>query len=140
MVRTRAVTRICPLSAAATRRAASTTGVPKTSPSSKATSPMARPTRNAIGTGADRDWCSVASWAATAAARAATADGKVAMTPSPVFFTSDPPWAATTSRRRAKCSPRSSSKAASPRRTMSSVEPTRSVKSTASTPLARLGS
>jgi hypothetical protein len=64
---------------------------------------------------------------ATAHSMASTALAKLAITPSPVFFTSVPSWAASAVRSAAKCRRRSSSHCDSPSRCSSSVEPTMSV-------------
>jgi hypothetical protein len=90
-VGTTAVARIWPGRAAATRRAASTTGVPKTSSSSKLTSPKARPTRMTSGTPARRACPSTACYIAMAQATASAAAPKMASTPSPSVFTCFPP-------------------------------------------------
>ena len=58
---------------------------------------------------------------------ASTALANVAINPSPVFFTSVPEWAASTSRRAVKCARRVASHFASPSRDSRSVEPTMSV-------------
>ena len=59
---------------------------------------------------------------------ASNALANATMRPSPMFFTSSPPRAATASRSRRKCVRRTSSLASSPSRVKSSVDPTRSVK------------
>ena len=67
---------------------------------------------------------------ATAQLRAADAAGKTTMRPSPRFFTSVPPEVAMACRRAEKCLWRTSSPASGVSEEASSVEPTRSVKST----------
>jgi len=65
---------------------------------------------------------------ATAQARAADAEPKTTMSPSPRFLTSVPPDSAMAWRRIEKCPRRTSSEASADRRCDSSVEPTTSVK------------
>src|ERR1700674_1538289 len=67
---------------------------------------------------------------ATAHERAAEAAGKTTMRPSPRFFTSVPPEVEMARRRAEKCLRRTSSPASGVSKEASSVEPTRSVKST----------
>lgn len=122
--RTRAVTKIWPPLAALTSRAASTTGLPKTSSSSKVTSPRARPTRMASGAAPRRTRRSTACCMATAQLTASAAELKTAKMPSPSVLISSPPWWSIASRRALKWARRSSSKAVSPMRESSSVDPT----------------
>ena len=130
--RTTSVTRICPPCAAAQSRAASITGVPKQSPSSKVTSPALVPIRISRGAALppERLWRSSACWMATAAATASDAPENVAITPSPKFFTRHPRFASMEPERRWSCFRRISSAASSPSRARSSVDPTKSVKRT----------
>jgi hypothetical protein len=127
--------RIWPPWAASQSRLATTTGVPKRSPSSRAGSPAWIPTRTARARSGFRALAaSTSRWMTTADRSAACGLSNVAMSPSPRVFTSRPPASATDPRRRVKWSRRSSSAASSPRRPSSSVDPTRSVKSRATTP------
>ena len=82
-------------------RAASTTGVPKTSPSSKRTSPSPMPMRMASAAWATTACRSTACCMATAHSAASAADPKTASTPSPRVLTSSPPvrWMALRARR-----------------------------------------
>ena len=76
---------------------------------------------------------------ATAHDRAAEAIGNTTMSPSPRFFTSVPPEAAMAWRSAEKCVRRSSSPASGVSAEASSVEPTRSVKSTVTFSVAATG-
>ncbi len=127
------VARICPPSAAAQSRAASITGVPKTSPSSTVTSPRPRPIRSARATcGSTKRWASMPCWMPTAAATARAAEPNVARNPSPMPLTTRPPCPSTISAIRASWARRTTSATSSPSRARSAVEPTTSVNRTVS--------
>jgi len=99
--------------------------------SSATQSPVAMPTRIRSGISAFRAlWRCESCWMEMDASSAEPADGNTAMIPSPRFFTSVPPWAPIDVRSSSKCVRRTSSAAAALSRVLSSVEPTRSVKTT----------
>ena len=89
--------------------------------------------------GARRLWRSIAWCMATAQERAGIVASNATMSPSPRFLTSVPPVAAITSRSVAKWARRTSSAASGESEEESSVEPTRSVKSTVTFSVAATG-
>ena len=85
------------------RRAASTTGSPKKSSSSRLTSPPLSPTRSPTVCSLPRLSRSTPCCMATPQSKAADADGKTAIIPSPRFLTSAPPVSVMAWRRIEKC-------------------------------------
>ncbi len=133
--RTTSLTRICPAAAAPQRRAPSTTGAPNQSSPSWVASPAEMPTRTVSASAAPpRASASTARCIATPAETASDALPNEIMIPSPRFFTTSPPWASTWRSRTSKWRRRTSSKASSPRRVSSSVDPTMSVKQMTTVP------
>ncbi len=99
--------------------------MPKRSFSSATGSPAFNPMRTLSGVSP----CpAMARWTATAHSIAREAEGKEAMMPSPVCLVSLPPWALRASRTMLSWVRRSSWALASPRRSVSVVEPSMSVK------------
>lgn len=98
-------------------------------------SPTAAPTRICSVSSVRRLWRCTACCMATAQAEASLAAPKATMRPSPRFLTSVPAWSLTLSRSRAKWAWRICSARSSPRRATAAVDPTRSVKAIATSPV-----
>ncbi len=114
--RTRSATSTSPSAHSPHSRAATTTGIPKKSPTSDVTSPAPTPTRNSIGSSSVSFSRASSIWIPAAHPSAEVTDPNVAMTPSPVCLTSVPPFVVTTSIWMSSTAARNSSARSSPKR------------------------